>query len=75
MSKVEIVSTRNESNEEVILERLMKGDFTKNDASDEDVTAGDGAMRYVISGTGQTVTRIGVGKYRVDETGETLLEP
>lgn len=75
MAKVETVSTRNEAGDEVILHRTKADEVAKDLASGEPATGGDGEVLYTIGDTNQTVTRIGLGKYRVDETGETLMEP
>lgn len=68
------ISTRNEAGEEVILDRLPSDEVDANVEADDGRTVGDQGTRYRVSGTGQSVTRIDAGRYRIDETSETLIE-
>ena len=77
MPKALTISTRNERNELVMIDCLQDKDAEENaqDAdADGSTTVGDQGARYWVSDTGQSVTRIDTGKYRIDETAETLIE-
>ncbi|QDA36901.1 hypothetical protein E4191_22905 (plasmid) [Paracoccus liaowanqingii] len=68
------ISTQNESGAVVIIDCLSNDEVAKSSAADDAETVGDQEVRYRVSDTGQAVTRIDLGKYRIDETGETLIE-
>ncbi|MEQ5796387.1 hypothetical protein LZ686_17295 [Paracoccus sp. NFXS7] len=77
MPKALTISTRNERNEPVMIDCLQDNEAEENaqDAdADGSATVGDQGARYRVSDTGQSVTRIDAGKYRIDETAETLIE-
>lgn len=74
MPKTTTITTRNETGAEVIIDCLAGDDRDVNVAAAEGPTVGDQGARYRVSNTGQTVTRIDAGRYRIDETSETLIE-
>jgi len=69
------ISTRNESGKEVMIDQLSADEMAKNVGSSETGAASDQDVRFRVSDTGQSVIRIDAGRYRIEETGETLIEP
>ena len=68
------ISTQNESGAVVVIDCLSDDEVAKDPGADDAETVGDQEVRYRVRDTGQAVTRIDLGKYRVEETGETLIE-